>query len=80
MKIVENNVKCGEIRIFGHKFYKKTANFLSNFVSGVEILLKNFVAGLGFLNENLVARRSGKLVTGQGDTFMLITYYKCMYS
>ena len=58
MEIVENNVKCGEIKISDHKFYQKTANFLSNFVPRVEILLKNFVAGLGFLNENLVAPRS----------------------
>ena len=26
-KIVENNVKRGEIRIFDHKFYLKTINF-----------------------------------------------------
>ena len=79
MKSVENNVKCGEIRIFDHKFYKKTVNFLSTFVPVVGILLQNFVAGLGFLNENLVPPRSA---LGRGSWLpvkvipsYLITYY-----
>ena len=51
MKIVENNVKCGEIIIFDHQIYSKTTNFPSNFVSTVGILSKNVLPGVGFLKE-----------------------------
>ena len=43
----ENSVKCGEIIIFDHKFYLKTANFPSNFVPAVGIC-KKFFPGWGF--------------------------------
>ena len=50
MKIVENNAKCGEIIIFDHKIYLKTANFLSNFVPAVEVW-KKFCLGGGIFEQ-----------------------------
>ena len=51
MKIVENNVKYGEIITFDHKFYLKTTNFPSNFIPAVGILSKDLVPEVGCLNE-----------------------------
>ena len=50
MKIEENNVKCGEIIIFDHKFYQST-KFPPNFVAMVRILSKKLVPGVGFPKE-----------------------------
>ena len=52
MKIVENNVKYGEIFIFDHRFYK-TTKFPSNFVPEGAFCQKYFVPGVGFLNEKV---------------------------
>ena len=49
MKIVENNVKCGEIIIFDHKFYKKKTTNVK-FCPHDGDVVKKFVPwrGLGF--------------------------------
>ena len=51
MKIVENNVKYGEIITFDHEFYLKTTNFPSNFIPAVGNLSKDLVPGVGCSNE-----------------------------
>ena len=72
MKIVENNVKCGEIIIFNHKFYLRTTSSTLNFVSAVGILSKKFCPGSGSLNENFSSPRVSPvgMVTSQGDIYI----------
>ena len=53
MKIEENNVKCGEIMIFDHKFYQST-KFLPNFVSTVGFCPKSMSREWGFQMKKLV--------------------------
>ena len=67
MKIVQNNVKCGEVIIFDHKFYLKTAKFLPNFVPMVRILSKKFVPRVQFFNKKY-SGLGGGMVTSQDDT------------
>ena len=62
MKTVANNVKCGEVIIFGQKCYLKTVNFPSNFVPMAEILSKHAVSRVGLLKEKF----SGLMVSSGG--------------
>ena len=67
MKIIENDVKCGEIIILS-KNYKSSFKFCP--CSGD--LSQKFVLGVGFLNNNLMAHGSARgMVTGQGDTCIM---------
>ena len=60
MTIAENNVKCGKIIIFDHKFYYIATKFPSNFVPGIRILSKKISSGQRISNKNLVARGSAR--------------------
>ena len=58
MKIVGNNVKCGEIITFDLKFYQKTRKFPSNFVPVVEIFSKMYVLVVRFWIKTFLAHES----------------------
>ena len=74
MKIVENNLKCGEIIIFDHKFYQKTANFPSNFVP--KILSTKICPGDGAFERKILSSQGqpggGGIVTSQSDTCVTV--------
>ena len=57
VETVENNVKCGDIFVFGHKFYllftKYKVWYPSNFVPAVGILSKEFVPGDGVFERKM---------------------------
>ena len=76
MKIVENNVKCGEIITLDHKFYFKKKHKISFRVCPCSgDFVKNFVLRVGFLNEQFsgpwVSPR--ETVTGKGDTCIMVS-------
>ena len=56
--MAENNVKCGEVIIFAHKFYIKKVSFKC--FPAVEILSKTVCPGVGFLHEKLVTEGSAR--------------------
>ena len=58
---------------FSFKFCPPSGDFVEKFCHGVGVFERKFSGPEVSLGE-------GELVTGQGDTFMLITYYWCMYS
>ena len=88
MKIVENNVKRGEIRIFDRKFCQKTCKFSFKFCPRCVDLVKKFCRWVGVFERKFsspkVSLGEGELVTGQYDTFisghMLLVYIFVRFS